>query len=161
MIGAGYAVVSAYGAWELYERHVWEAAHPAEVSAASGMYAGGDMILDLWIVFLLMIPTIFLVRVISRFEAPAAVYSKILFLISLSAPLCFGISLLGEKHVPANLIVSCLVRLLWSPLFLVLMFFSRIVSKFQNARRLTTYALLSEGVTICVAFALLIFRGRH
>jgi len=160
MIGTGYAIVSTYAAWQLYERHAWEAAHAADVTAASGMYAGGDMLLDLWLAFLLMIPTIFLVRVISRFEAPAAAYSKILFLVSLSAPLCLGISLLGESRVPASLVVSCLERLLWSPFFLGLMFFSRIVAKFQNAKRLTSYALLSEGATICASFALFVLSMR-
>ena len=154
----------AFAAVVLYSRHVWEAAHPAEVMASSGMYAAGDMMLYIFITILGMIPTLFLVRVISKFEASATVYSKILFVTGLSAPLCLGIFLTGRQYVPPNLSVSCFMRLAWSPFFLALMVFSQIVAKFRNAKRLTFYALTSEGVTFCISIALIILSmrsGRH
>ena len=153
----------AFAAVVLYSRHVWEEAHPAEVMASSGMYAAGDMILYIFITILGMIPTLFLIRVISKFEASATVYSKILFAIGLSAPLCLGI-FLGRQYVPPNLSVACFMRLLWSPFFVAVMVFSQIVAKFRNAKRLTFYALTSEGVTFCISIALLILSmrsGRH
>src|SRR5689334_20415031 len=113
MIGGGYAVVVPYSSTLVYKRHAWETAHSAEVIAASGMYAGGDMFLALFITFLFMIPTIFLVRVISKFEVPAAVYSKTLLVVGLSAPLCLAILFFGHQRAP-NLSAYCFFRLLWS-----------------------------------------------
>ena len=156
MIGTGYVVVVAFAAAALYERRLIEAAHPADVQAAGGMYAAGDMMLGIFIAFLLMVPTMFLVRLVSKFETPAGAYSKILLAIGLSAPVALGILALGEARVPHVLDAACLLRLLWSPLVLALMVFSRIVAKFQLAKRLTSYALVSEGATLSFSLAWLV-----
>lgn len=124
------------------------------------MFAAGDMMLYLFITFLVMIPTVLLIRVIARFEATATVYSKILLVIGLSAPLCLAIFLMGQQYVPPNLSVSCFMRLLWSPLLLALMVFSQIVARFPSAKRLTFYALVSEGATFCISVALILVSMR-
>ena len=159
MIGTGYAVVLPFAAVVLYKRHAWEAAHSAEVIASSGMYAAGDMMLYLFITFLFLIPTIFPVRVISKFEVPATVYSKTLLVIGLTAPLCLGILFLGHERVP-NLSAYCFFRLLWSPVILALMTFSRIMAKFQITKRLSCYALLAETTTLCLSIVLIILSGK-
>jgi hypothetical protein len=50
----------------------------------------------------------------------------------------------------------CLFRLLGSPFILVGIGISRLVARFARAKRLVSYALLIEGVTIVAALALLI-----
>ena len=153
LIGSGYAAVLALSGVAVYSRQAFLAAHPADVLAASGMYAAGDMMLQVFVTFLLMVPTVFLVRVLSKFEIPARVYSKTLFAVGLSAPLALGVYAFGETLLPPVLGVACFVRLLASPLFVTLMFFSRIVAKFQLPKRLTSYALVSEGASLCVSVA--------
>ena len=56
----GYAAVLAFAANEFYEQYVYELNHAADVAAYSGMFAGGDLLLELFVLFLLMIPTFFL-----------------------------------------------------------------------------------------------------
>jgi len=93
-IALGYAPVTVVAAGLLYERHLQEVNHPADVAASGGMYAGGDALLSIFIICLFMIPTVFLVWVVAKFEALFLAYSQLL-------------------------LVLCLYRLLWSPFMLV------------------------------------------
>jgi hypothetical protein len=83
-VAMAYAAVLSFAAGELYSRYLYEVNHPADVSASSGMYAGGDLLLEIFIVFLFMIPTYFLIR-IGRNSRSATAYSKILLIVGLSA----------------------------------------------------------------------------
>jgi hypothetical protein len=157
-IALAYAAVFVVSAALLYHRHLMEVNHAAEVSAASGMYAGGDLILDIFIAGLFLIPTIFLVRVMARFEVLYLAYSQLLLGISLSAPVCLSLLAFGEKHVAQSLSNLCLDRLFWSPLILVGLGVSRLVARFDRAKKLTSYALLVEGLTVGIAVAMLFFR---
>ena len=61
LVGAAYAAVLAYAAAEEFHlRYLQELNHPADVMASSGMYAGGDMMLEAFVAFLLMIPNFLL-----------------------------------------------------------------------------------------------------
>jgi hypothetical protein len=53
--------------------------HPEDAAAYGGMWAGGDMMLELFICLLLMIPTVFLVFVIRKSETATETYAKVLF----------------------------------------------------------------------------------
>jgi hypothetical protein len=150
-------VILAFAGVTSYSRYAYQAAHPADVQAASGMFAAGDMMLEVFIAVLLILPTLFLIRLLSGFEGPATVYSKLLLLVALSAPLALGIFVLGETQLPQGLGSSCFLRLLWSPFVLALIVFSRAVTKFQAAKRFASYALVSEGATFCVSLAMVIF----
>ena len=164
IIGLGYAAILAFAAAAFYARYVWYRNHPVEAMASSGMYAGGDAMLAIFVVCLLMIPSIFLVWVGAKFEAPFTVYSTILFWVALSAPVCLGLLLLGEKHIHQYIFAFCFFRLVWSPFLLALMGFSRFVARFDRAKRLNTYALLSEGLTLFVSVALIVqsmWSGKH
>ena len=57
--------------------------HPEEAAAASGMYAGGDLILEIFIGCMLLVPTFFLVLVIRNSEALYNGYSLTLLGLSL------------------------------------------------------------------------------
>jgi hypothetical protein len=48
-VAAGYAMVLLVAAVLLYERHIQYANHPADVMSYGGMYAFGDLILELFI----------------------------------------------------------------------------------------------------------------
>src|SRR5258706_11797024 len=69
LVAAGYVAVLAIAALMLFVRHMQYVNHPEEVAAASGMYAGGDLILEIFIGCMLLVPTFFLVLVIRNSEA--------------------------------------------------------------------------------------------
>ena len=156
-VAAAYAAVLSFAAGELVVRYMYEASHPADVAASSGMYAGGDLLLEIFIVFLFMIPTYFLIRIGAQFETPYTTYSKILLIVGLTAPACLGLLFLGKVYLPENLSVLCLERLLWSPFILMLIGISRRAAKFDQAKRAISYALLSEGFTFCLSIATIVF----
>ncbi|MSO19982.1 MAG: hypothetical protein EXQ56_05870 [Acidobacteria bacterium] len=156
LIGAGYAVVLSFAAVVIYQRYAWAAANPEIVLASSGMYAGGDGILAFFITICLMVPTLFLVRVVSQFERPATIYAKVLAAIGLTTPLCLALFRLGSPPVPELLLAASFFRLVWSPFTLVLMIASRFMAKYPQTRRLTNYALLAEGATIAAAIVMIV-----
>jgi hypothetical protein len=155
-IGLGYAAVFVIAAVLLYARHLQELNHPADVAAYGGMYAGGDAILEIFIVCLFMIPTIFLVWVIAKYESAYTAYSQLLVGLSLSAPVCLSSFVLGKNHVADSLRLLCLYRLVGSPFVFVGIGVSRFVARFDRAKKLSSYALLIEGLTLGIAVALLI-----
>jgi hypothetical protein len=124
LIALAYAAVFVVAATLLYERHLQELKYPAE--ASGGMWAGGDLLLDIFIACLFMVPTVFLVWVTARFEAFYTAYSKFLLGLNLSAPVCLSVLCLGENYVGQSLITLCLYRLLWLPFTIVGMGISRL-----------------------------------
>ena len=151
LIGLGYAAVVVIAAGLLFGRYWLERHNP---DAAGGMYAFGDLILYIFVVCLFMIPTFFLVWVMAKFEGLYTAYSQLLVGISLSAPVC--LSLFLAKNVAETLRSLCLVRLVCVPFLLVGIGASRLLARFDRARKLTLYALLIEGLTMGVGVALFI-----
>jgi hypothetical protein len=155
LIALGYAAVLAVAVALLGGRYLLERQHQADVEAAGGMYAFGDLLLGIFIACLFMIPTVFLLRVMARFEAFYTTYSQFLVGVSLSAPVCLGLLYFGRDHVTDNLRDLCLYRFVGSPFILVGMGVSRWVARVDRAKRLTSYALLIEGLSLGIAVALL------
>jgi hypothetical protein len=153
-VALGYAAVLVVAAALLFGRHLQELQNPAE--ASGGMWAAGDMFLWIFIAGLFMVPTAFFIWVTSAFEAFYTAYSKILLGLSLSAPVCLSVFYLGENHGGEALVNLCLFRLLWAPFILLGMGISRLVARFDRAKRFASYALLIEGLTLAIAVALLI-----
>src|SRR5438105_3704649 len=91
MIGGGYAAALMVSAGLAIPRYIWEAYHHEEVSAASGMFAGGDLLLAIFIICLFLIPTFFMVWATAQFESFYNRYSQALLWLSLSAPVCLGL----------------------------------------------------------------------
>jgi hypothetical protein len=154
LIALGYAAVFVVAATLLHGRHLQELKYPAE--ASGGMWAAGDLFLDIFIACLFMVPTAFLIWVTARFEAFYTRYSKFLLGLSLSAPVCLSVLYLGGKHVGESLINLCLYRLVGSPFILAGMGISWLVARFDRAKRFASYALLIEVLTLGIAVALLI-----
>jgi len=120
------------------------------------MWAAGDAFLYIFIACLFMVPTFFLIWITAKFEVFYTAYSKFLLGLSLSAPVCLSVFYLGENHVGQTLLNICLFRLLWLPFILLGIGMSRIVARFDRAKRFTSYAFLIEGLTLVVAVALVI-----
>jgi uncharacterized membrane protein len=157
-VGLGYAAVSLVAAVLILARYLLEHIHRAEVTAAGGMYAFGDLMLAIFIACLFMVPTVFLVWVMAKHESVYTTYSQFLVGLSLSAPVCLSLFVFGKSHVSESLRIFCLCRLVGSPFVFVGIGVSRFVARFAQAKRLTSYALLIEGLTLGIAVALL-FRG--
>ena len=154
LIALGYAAVLVVATTLLYGRHLQELQYPAE--ASGGMWAAGDAFLQIFIACLFMVPTVFLIWVTAKFEPFYTAYSKFLLGLSLSAPVCLGVLFLGENHVRQSLIILCLYRLMWLPFILVGIGISRLVARFDRAKRFASCALLIEGLTLVIAVALVI-----
>jgi hypothetical protein len=154
LVALGYGAVLVIAATLLFGRHLQELQNPAE--ASGGMWAAGDAFLMIFIACLFMVPTVFLIWVTAKFEAFYTAYSKFLLGVSLSAPVCLGVLYFGENHVGQSLINLCLYRLMWLPFILVGMGISRLVARFDRAKRFASYALLIEGLTLAIAVALVI-----
>jgi len=154
LVALGYAAVLVVAAALLCGRHLQELQYPAE--ASGGMWAAGDAFLYIFIAYLFMVPTVFLIWVTARFEAVYTTYSKFLLGLSLSAPVCLVVLFLGEKRVGESLIALCWYRLMWLPFILMGMGISRFVARFDRAKRFASYALLIEGLTLAVAVALVV-----
>jgi hypothetical protein len=154
LVAFGYAAVLVVATTLLYGRHLQELNYPAE--ASGGMWAAGDALLQIFIACLFMIPTAFLVWVIAKFESFYKAYSQLLLGLSLSAPVCLSVVTLGENYIAQSVSTLCLYRLLWSPLILVGIGVSRLVARFDRAKRLVSYAFLIEGLTLAIAVALVI-----
>jgi hypothetical protein len=156
LIGLSYAVVFVVSACLLYARHLMEVRNRAEVAAAGGMYGFGDLILYIFVACLFMVPTVFLLWVMARFERLYAAYSKFLLGLSLTAPVCLSLFVFGKSHVTESVLGFFLYRLAASPFILVAAAVSRLLARFDRAKKLTSSALLIEALTLGTAVALVI-----
>ena len=150
LVGAGYAVVFVIAAARLYQRHLVELQDP--VAFSGGMAAAGETMLYLIIGFLFLIPTAFLIRIITKTERVFTAFSKFLFGLSLSAPVCMTVVLLGD-HAPQSLGWICGWRMLESPIVLMGMGISRFAARFDRAKRFISYALVVEGLALVLPIA--------
>ena len=153
IVGVGYAAVLVVAAALLYVHHLVELQDPA--AASGGMAAAGETLLYLFIGFLFLIPTAFLVWIMAKCEALYTAYSRFLFGVGLSAPVCLSVVLFGEKYVAQSLIWFCFYRMLESPIVLVGMGFSRLAARFDRAKRLASYALFVEALTLALSVIVL------
>src|ERR1700720_3152504 len=117
LVAIGYAAVLVVAAAALYARHLVELQDP--VAASGGMAAAGDAMLQLFIGCLFLIPTVFLIRIIARFEVLYTAYSRFLFGLSLSAPVCLSVVFFGGNYVAQSLSWFFFFRILESPIILV------------------------------------------
>jgi hypothetical protein len=163
LVAAGYAVVLVVATMLVYARHMLYVNHPADAAAAGGMYAGGDLILEIMIACMFLVPTFFLVLVIRNSENLYTGYAKILVGLSLTAPISLGlVSIPAIGQSPMLLGFICMDRLFASPIVIVGLAVSRLLARFDRAKRLTLYALLIEVLTLVLMAGLFLFLGgRH
>jgi hypothetical protein len=154
MVAFGYVAVFAAAAALLFGRHLQSLKYPAD--ASGGMWAAGDAFLWIFIVCLFMIPTAFLIWVLSKYEVIYGAYSQFLLVVALSAPVCLAVFSLGDTRAIESLASVCLIRLLGSPFIFTGIGISRLVARFDRAKRWLSYALLIEGLTMAGAVGLLV-----
>jgi hypothetical protein len=153
-VGLGYGAAFLVSAVIILARYLQEHFHRAEMAAAGGMSAFGDLLLGIFIACLFMIPTVFLVWVLAKHESAYTTYSQLLVGVSLSAPVCLSLFIFGKNHLSDNLLLVCLFRIVASPFILLGNIVSRFLARFERAKKLTLYALLIEGLTLGIAIAL-------
>jgi hypothetical protein len=162
LVVVSYATVVVVSALLIYKRYLQYALNPQDVAASSGMYAGGDLLLEIFICFLFLVPTVFLVFVIRKSESAYTTYAKVLLGLSLTAPISIGlliIPVLNQWYWGDAIIF----RLFAIPIVVIVLIFSRWLTRFTHARRLISYALLIEGLTLVVVIAglFLFSKSRH
>ena len=162
LVKASYAVVVVVSALLIFERYLTYVRNPQDVAASGGMYAGGDLLLEIFICFLFLVPTVALVFVIRKSESAYTAYAKVLLGLSLTSPISV-----------ASLIIPVLNQWYWGdvfifrlfaiPIVVVVLIFSWWLTHFARARRLISYALLIEGLTLVGIAAGLFFlsQGRN
>jgi hypothetical protein len=161
LVAAGYGVVLAAAAFLVFARYMLYVTHPQDVAAAGGMYAAGDWTLEIFIGCMLLVPTFVLVLVIRKSERLYDVYSKVVLGLSLTAPICLGVlSIPAVAQGTMLLGWICMDRLLCSPIVIVGLVISRLLARFERAKRLTLYALLIEILTFVLIIVLFVFMGR-
>jgi hypothetical protein len=161
LIAASYAVVTAISAMLVLVRYLQYVRNPQDAAAYGGMWAGGDLILELFICFLFFVPTVALAIVIRKSESLYTTYAKVLLGLSLTAPLSvilILIPILNQWYFGDVLIF----RLFAIPLVVVILTFSRFMTRFSRPRRLISYALLIETLTLVLMVgSIFLFSGSH
>jgi hypothetical protein len=154
LVALGYVGVLVYSADMVFQRYLQEVSDPISDAASSGMYAFADWLMTIFIFFLFMIPSAFLLWVIRTFEGTYTKYSKVLLALSITAPVCLGLLCLGDLlHGKAllsdrsSLHEVLIERVFCAPYILVLMGASRLFARFDGPKRLVRRALLIEGGT--------------
>jgi len=155
-IAGAYAAVVAVSGALIVARYVQYATHPADVAQYGGMWAGGDLMLELFITGLLLLVTFFLVLVIRKEESAYTLYSKVLLGLSITAPLSVGIiSIDAVSQGTGWFGYACMFRLFASPLVVVGLAGSRVFARFPRSKRLISYSLMIEVLTLVGMFGLL------
>lgn len=149
LIGAGYAVVFVYAAYMFFQRYLYTLREP--IDSAGGMAAFGDEMLTLFIFGLALVPTFFLLRVLRDSDRFYTVYAKVLLAMSVTAPIAVAVLALFHRSLLVQDV--CGERLWRSPCVFVVMAMSRILGRRSPKKRLITWALLTEGGTLIVSFA--------
>lgn len=161
-VACGYFIAFAIAGFLVVVRYLAYVNHAADVAAYGGMWAGGDLMLELFIVCMFLVVTFFLVLVIAKSETAYTIYSKVLVAISLTAPLSVGLIAIPALNRSDFIICSIvgyasLFRLFASPLVAFGMGMSRLLARYPRPKRLTVYALAIEGSTLVLLVASLFF----
>jgi hypothetical protein len=150
LVAAGYAAVLSFAAVAIVGRHYMALRNPNDFNG--GMAAAGDWMLELVIAVLLMVPTVLLALVVRQRESASQMFAQVLFSFSLTAMLSLGLLLIPAISQTNNIIGSlCIHRLLASPVVLAGIGTSRLLARYRPAKRLISYALLSETITLVLA----------
>jgi len=160
-IAGAYAVVLAISAALIFARYIAYVTHPADVAAYGGMWAGGDLALEVIIIGMLLVVTFFVALAIFKYEAAYTTYSKVMVALSLTLPASVGfIAITAVSQSNSLLGWAALYRVFAAPMMLMGFGMSRMLARFPKAKSLTNYALLIEGLTL-VFMVVMLFGGTH
>ena len=152
-IAACYAGVLALAGLLIMRRYLAEQQDPATFSG--GMAAGGDWMLELFLVALLLIPTFFLALMLRNSETSYTKFAQVLLGFGLTAPVSLGlmaIPAVGQTN--SWLGAVCLYRIFGFPMTTFGLAGCCVLAKFRRPRRLILYSLLIEIVTMILMFTL-------
>jgi|SRR5215831_17054163 len=159
LVAAAYGVVLVVSVFLVVWRYLQYRWHAQDANLYSGMWAGGDMILGFFIFCLFLVPTFFLVLVIRDSEPLYTRYAQVLLGVGLSAPLSVGLISIPEVNQGQSLLGWVFLwRILGSPFIFFGLAGSRLLARFPRAKRLCSYAVLIEGMTLLVMVVFLFGR---
>ena len=155
LVACGYFVALAISTALVFVRYEAYVHNAADVAASGGMWAGGDLMLEFFIVAMFLMVTFFLVLVIASSESAYTTYSKALLGISLTAPLSVAMIAIpainrGDATFYSIIGFACMFRLFASPMVAFGIAMSRLFARFPRPKRLSVYALAIEGLTLIV-----------
>lgn len=158
LVIVGYAAVLLLAAGLVFARHLQYVMYGNDVDASGGMWAFGDLMLELFIAGLFLIPTLLLGFFIRTSERAFIRYSQTLLGISVSAPVCIGAMLIpaigqSGSGFLGSLGWFCLGRASASPVFVAGLVLSWFLARFQRAKRLIMYGVLIELGTCVLVLA--------
>ena len=140
---AGYAGVLGVAAMMILRRYLAEQRDPDMFSG--GMAAGGDWMLELFLVGLFLIPIFFLVLLIRDSETAYTKFAQVLLGFGLTAPASMALMAIPAVGQSNSLLGSfCLYRIFGFPMTTVGLAGSCVLAKFKRSRRLILYSLLIE-----------------
>src|SRR5881227_3891773 len=87
LVALGYLAVLGISIILIVMRYLQYVNHADDVAASSGMWAGGDLMLEVFICGMLLVMSFFLMLVIRKSEAAYTIYSSIVLAISATRPL--------------------------------------------------------------------------
>jgi hypothetical protein len=162
LVAAMYGAMAVISGLLIFERYLIYIQNPQDVIAAGGMYAGGDLLLEIMVLCLFLVPTATLIFFIRKSESAYTTYAKVLLGVSLTAPLSLGlmfVPVFNEWYLGE----AILFRLFATPVFAVVLILSLCLTRFSHARRLIACALLIEALPFAVAIGILVFSSmsRH
>lgn len=149
VVALGYAAVLLASAALVFMRHLQYVKYASEVDASGGMWAFGDLMLELFIAGLFLAPTLLLAFFIRNSETAFTRYAQTLFGIAITAPVSIGaLAIPAIAQSGAGFLGAlgwlCLGRVSASPVFVVGLVLSRILARFKRAKRMIIYGLLIE-----------------
>jgi hypothetical protein len=151
-IAACYAAILLFAAAVMVHRHYLALRYPNDFNG--GMAAAGDGMLDLLIAIALLVPTFLLALAVRQRETASVIFAKVLFGFSLTAPLSLALLSISAISLTNNVVgFLCMYRLLASPVVCAGIGTSRLLACYRPAKRLITYALLIEIVTLVLGVA--------
>lgn len=157
----GYVAVLLLSAALVFWRYLQYVMYASEVDASGGMWAFGDLMLELFIAGLFLIPTLLLAFFARKSETASIKYSQALVGIAVTAPISIGAFFIPAiAQADSGLLWAfgwlCEGRVSVSPVFLAGLIASRLLVRFKRAKRLIVYGLLIEVGTYAVLLATVI-----
>jgi hypothetical protein len=144
LIVTGYAAVTMFAVFEFFQRYLYRLREP--IDSAGGMAAFGDLMLSIFVFFLFLFPTFFLLRLLAQNQGFYGPYARVLLGVSITNPISVALLAAFHRSVLAQNIFG--ERIWVSPLVLTVMIMSRILGRRSPSKRLMTYASLIEGGTM-------------
>jgi len=150
LVVAGYAGVFVVAAMWIATRYLAALRDP--VTFSGGMAAGGDWMLELIIVAMLLVPTFLLALFLRSSEEASTKFAKVLLCFGLSAPVSVALMAIPAIGQGKNLFAGalgyvCLYRVFAFPMTLFGLIGLCVLAKYKRARRLIIYSALVETVT--------------